>query len=307
MWKDVAAVVGAISLTCTLLRVLRFLQVRCFASPNLRKKYANAGDWAVVTGASEGIGYAMSMELAGRGFNVCVIARRQSKLDAVVREIEQFGVKGLAISFDFSTATFRDYRSLFRSLDELQIAVLVNNVGVNYEYTNYFDEVDVDLDANLIRVNTESSVRMTKYVVGHMKEARAGAIVLLGSFSAVTPTPLLATYAGTKAFNVSFGASLHYELKEFGIDVLAVTPNLVVSKMTQGRSSRPPRESFLVVNARSMARQTLNQLGKVAVTSGHFNHAVIEALVKLVPTGIFASKVLKMHKSVKRRAERKQS
>ncbi|EPY32335.1 hypothetical protein AGDE_06603 [Angomonas deanei] len=146
---------------------------------------------------------------------------------------------------------------------------------------------------------------MTKYVVPKMKEKRAGAILMLGSFSARTPTAMLATYAGTKAFNLSFGEGLHYELKQFGIDVLAVSPNMVVSRMTQGKSTRKPRESFLMVNAERMAHQTLDKLGSVPSTAGHRNHVVIECLTSLIPVDFRSNKILQMHKSVKRRAEKK--
>ncbi|EPY32682.1 beta-keto reductase [Strigomonas culicis] len=270
----------------------------------MKKRYGKAGNWAVVTGASEGIGLAMTMDLARRGFNVCVIARTASKLDAVVEDVKKAGVEGLAIPFDFSTATSADYDKLFKELDKIDVAVLVNNVGVNYDYTNYFDEVDISMDLFLLKVNTEAMVRMTKYVVPKMKAKRAGAIVVLSSVSAVTPTPMLATYAGTKAFNLSFGAGLHYELKEFGIDVLNVTPNLVVSKMTQGKSSRAPKESFLMVNADRMAHQTLDKLGAVTQTSGHSNHAVIETLLLWVPESMRTNKILRFSKAIKARAER---
>eukprot|EP00796_Vickermania_ingenoplastis_P009738 gene9738-6826_t len=295
---------GSAFLLSVLYRLFRFCTINYLTSFNMRKKYAKSGDWAVVTGASEGIGHAMALDLARRGFNVCVIARTQSKLDAVVQEIELAGVMGKSISFDFALATDESWKDLFKKLDDIRIAVLVNNVGVNYEYTNYFHELDVETDLRLLKVNTEATVRLTKYVLPNMKEHRAGAIICMGSVSAVFPTPLLATYAGTKAFNLSFAASLHYELKEFGIDVMGVSPNLVVSKMTQGKSSRPPKESFLMVNANAMARKTLNQLGSVPVTAGHSNHGIVEGVMGLLPTTTVANMVLKLNKSIKKRAER---
>lgn len=299
------SLVGAVALGVVFFKVISFVKVNYLTSLNMKKRYGNAGDWAVVTGASEGIGYAMALDLGRRGFNVCVIARTLSKLENVVEELKQLGVQGKAISFDFASATPKQYDDMFAELDKIEIAVLVNNVGVNYTYTNYFDEVDLETDLRLLKVNCESSVRMTKYVVPKMKAKRCGAIVMLGSVSAVTPAPLLCTYAGTKAFNLSFGSGLYYELKQFGIDVLAVSPNMVVSKMTQGLSSRKPRETFLMVNADRMAHQTLDKLGSVPQTPGHCNHAVLEAIVRALPTGYVSNKILETHKSIKRKAERK--
>lgn len=298
--------VGGVSVTAAVVRCLHFLKVNYFTKLNMKKKYDGAGDWAVVTGASEGIGYAMAMDLCRRGFNVCVIARTMSKLEEVVKEIEASGSKGLAISFDFSTAGEQDWEELLKKLASMRIAVLVNNVGINYKHTNFFNEIDVSEDLRICRVNTESVIRLTKHVLPNMIESKAGALVFLGSVTAVIPSPLLATYAGTKAFSTAFGQSLFYELKNFGVDALAVTPNIVVSKMTQGRSRRPPKESFLIVNAAEMAHQTLNKLGAVPVTSGHVNHSWVEALTTLLPLNFIGEKVYKLNLSIKRRAERSQ-
>lgn len=299
------SLVGAVALGMLLIKVAAFLKITYLTSLNMKKRYSKAGEWAVVTGASEGIGHAMAIDLGRRGFNVCVIARTQSKLDSVVEELKQIGVEGKSISFDFAAATPKNYEELFAELDKIQIAVLVNNVGVNYSYTNYFDEVDLETDLRLLKVNCESSIRMTKYVVPKMKSKHCGAIVMLGSVSAVTPAPLLCTYAGTKAFNLSFGSGLYYELKEFGIDVLAVSPNMVVSKMTQGVSSRKPRESFLMVNAAQMAHQTLDKLGSTPQTPGHSNHAILEAVMRALPVDYVSNKLVALHKGIKRKAERK--
>ncbi|XQJ30305.1 short chain dehydrogenase/KR domain/Enoyl-(Acyl carrier protein) reductase, putative [Leishmania guyanensis] len=297
--------VGAVVLGLILFKIMRFVKINYLTTLNMKKRYGKAGDWAVVTGASEGIGHAMAIDLGHRGFNVCVIARTMSKLESVVEELKQLGVQGKAISFDFASATPEQYDEMFAELNKIEIAVLVNNVGVNYPYTNYFDEVDLETDLRVLKVNCESSLRMTKYVVPKMKVKRCGAIVMLGSVSAVTPAPLLCTYAGTKAFNLSFASGLHYELKEFGIDVLAVSPNMVVSKMTQGLSSRKPRETFLMVNADCMAHQTFDKLGSVPQTSGHRNHAILETIIKALPTDFVSNKILLTNKSIKRKAERK--
>lgn len=301
----ILSTVGTVSIFVALFKLLSFVKLNYFTSCDMLRKYGKAGKWAVVTGASEGIGHAMALDLGRRGFNVCVIARTQTKLDSVVKELEALGVEGHAISFDFANATPQDWTELFANLNKFEISVLVNNVGVNYEYTNYLDDVDIETNLRLLKVNCESTLRMTKYVVPHMKSKGAGAIVTLGSLSAVTPTAMLATYAGTKAFNLSFGNALTYELKQFGIDVLAVSPNLVVSRMTQGKSSRVPRETFLTVSADAMAHQTLDKLGSVYQTAGHRNHAIIEALLLLVPVNYRSNKVLAMNQSIKKRAERK--
>mmetsp|Transcript_77770 Transcript_77770/g.90774 ORF Transcript_77770/g.90774 Transcript_77770/m.90774 type:complete len:315 (+) Transcript_77770:46-990(+) len=300
------AAIGTAAVVYAAVRILSFIRSSFFVTVNLKKKYAKAGNWAVVTGASEGIGQAMSIELAKRGFNVCVIARSKDKLAAVESEIQtKYSVEAKSISFDFSTAGAAEYKALFAQLDALELAVLVNNVGVNYQYANYFDEVDIEEDLRIVKVNCEAQLQMSKYALRRLKPKRCGAIVSLASFTATTPSPMLATYAATKSFNLGFSQSLAYEAKGCGIDVLAVTPNLVISRMTTGVSTKAPKPSFLKVAASPMARQTLNQLGNSTVTSGHRNHAIIEGILSLLPTSFVAGKILAMHKDVKRRAERK--
>ncbi|KAH9593512.1 Short-chain dehydrogenase/reductase SDR [Trypanosoma melophagium] len=304
---SVLSYIGAVAVMFASYRFVNFLRVNYFVSTDLKRKYAKAGDWAVVTGATEGIGHAMALELACRGFNVCVIARTKSKLEEVVSEIEKKGVSGKSVVFDFAAAGDEEYKQLFQQLNGLGIAVLVNNVGVNYTYANYFDEADIQDDLRIIKVNCEATVRMTKYVAPHMKARGAGGIVTLASFTSIAPAPMLATYAGSKAFSKAFGESLAFELGPAGVDVLVVTPNLVVSRMTQGASSRKPKESFLMVGAAAMARQTLNKLGVVTCTSGHSNHVIVESITKLLPKSFVGTRVLKMHQGIKKRAERKRT
>lgn len=298
-------VVGVITVTVFLFRFVKFLQVNFFTSVDLKRKYAAAGDWAVVTGATEGIGRAMALNLASRGFNICVVARTEARLRDVVDEAERKGVKGLAVVFDFATAGDEEYTRLFEKLSSLGVALLVNNVGINYTYPNFIDEVDLQEDLRLLKVNCEATLKMTRFIIPRMKEKRAGGIVFLSSFSALTPVPMLCTYAGSKAFNLSFGEALAYELRQFGIDVLVATPNLVVSKMTQGKASRQPKESFMMVGAPQMARQTLDKLGVVVKTSGHINHQLIKGLTSMLPESLVAGRIFALHKSIKRRTESK--
>ena len=149
------AALGAAALLYVFVRVLNFVRLNFFVATNLKRRYAKAGDWGLVTGASEGIGEAMAIDLAKRGFNVIVIARNVDKLNEVVAKIEKNNVTGKAIQFDFSDATALSYKKLFHELDQYSIAVLVNNVGINYLYPNNFDEVDIEQDLRILKVNCE--------------------------------------------------------------------------------------------------------------------------------------------------------
>lgn len=281
------------------LKVVTFAHQYFLMRTNLNK-YKKGGSWAVVTGASDGIGKAMSIELGKRGFNVCLISRTKAKLDEVASTISNDKVQTRTIAFDFSKAGDAEYHKLFKELDQIPIGVLVNNVGINYEFPTEIVDSDEALDLSILKVNCESQVRMTKYVAGRMKEKRSGAIMNLSSISCMTPTPMLATYGATKAFNKSFSEALAVELKPYGIDVTAVTPAFVCSNMS-GRK----RPTFDCPSARAMVSNTLNQLGGVAHTYGHRHHGIIGAVLTSLPAGPRDSYVLNTNKVVRKKAMKK--
>lgn len=289
------------------LQALLFIKLNYFTKLNIKTRYAKAGNWAVVTGASDGIGFAMAKDLARRGLNVCLISRTKSKLEAAAAEIKAKypNVELKVIEFDFQEATTHSYKKLQNEIDLLQVAVLVNNVGINYRYPQYFDEVPLEEDLNIVKVNCEATMRMTKMVLPEMRKKKSGAIICLGSFSALHPTPLLATYAGTKAFNIQFAEALAAEVKKDRIDVLAVTPNMVVSNMSAGVSDKKPKTTFMFVNADEMARATLNKLGATTHTDGHPHHAIIEGVLSMLPTSFVNNQISTAQFVTKKKAEKK--
>lgn len=299
-------VIGGAFLLVSAIRILKFIQLNYFTSINVKKRYAKAGNWAVVTGASDGIGRGMATDLARRGMNVVLISRTQAKLEEVAEELKaKYKIETKCIAFDFSSANEHAYKKLVNDIAAIDVAILVNNVGINYSYPQNFETVDVEEDLKMLTVNCESIVRLTKAVLPKMKERKSGAIINLSSFSAKVPTPLLATYSGTKAFAMKFSESLAEEVRPFGIDVMSVSPNLVVSRMSAGVSDRKPKTSFLVVSAESMAKATLNKLGSTSSTDGHPHHGIVAAIATRLPAFIFNPQMLKMQKATNKKALRK--
>ncbi|CUG88717.1 short chain dehydrogenase, putative [Bodo saltans] len=253
----------------------RFLGSLYLPGHNLLKRYERAGNWAVITGGSEGIGFSMAIDLAKRGFNVVLIALDEPRLYDAAAHIRRTSpnVQAIAIPFNFLTADDAAYDELFKQLDKNPNGILVNNVGGFYNYCKPVDVAKLSEDLRLLKLNIEPQVRMTKHFLPRFKELRCGGIVNLSSFSAVTPAPYLTTYAGTKAFNLAFGRSLAEEVAEFHIDVLVVTPLFVSTRITQGYEEKPMEVGDSgTVDPRVMARHTLNKLGSVDQTCGHNFH-----------------------------------
>jgi 17beta-estradiol 17-dehydrogenase / very-long-chain 3-oxoacyl-CoA reductase len=172
---------------------------------------------AVVTGATDGIGKAMAMELARKGLNIYLISRSQEKLDATSKEIldKYPKVEVRVAAVDFSNFTEAIRSSLTSTLAYVDVGVLVNNVGVSYPFPKYFDELeDVNVE-HLIRLNVDSTTWMTRMVLPGMKARRRGAIVNIASAAGVSTSPLLSQYGAAKSYVAMFTKALHYELQGF--------------------------------------------------------------------------------------------
>lgn len=278
------AVVGGLCVTNALISALQFLHRNypLLGSTNLRLKYQSAGNWAVITGGSEGIGFAMARELARQGFSVIIIALDEPLLyESAERLRGAFpDIEVDAVPFNFLTTDEGQYAALFAHLDTRDVSVLVNNVGGFYRYPKPLEVASVDEDLRLLKLNMEPQVRLTKHLLPRFKGIGTGAIVNLSSYSALVPTPLMSVYAASKAFNLAFSKSVAAEVAGTNIDVLAVTPLFVSTRITQGLEDKPlPVGEKGTVCPTEMAQHTLQKLGRCSQTCGHRLHEWISALI----------------------------
>jgi short-subunit dehydrogenase len=180
--------------------------------------------WAIVTGASSGIGLEFARELARRGHPVLAIARRRERLEALAKEAAERGSRIESLSADL--ATEQGLGLVLRRLDELgEIELLINNAGV--ATAGDFVGASPDHVIGEIRVNVEAVVHLTKHVLGPMVRRRGGAVINLASVVGFQPFPHFAVYAATKAFVLSFTEAIAEELKGTGVRILALCPGSV--------------------------------------------------------------------------------
>lgn len=267
------------------------------------KKLTKFGKYAVVTGATDGIGKAYALALAKRGMSVVLISRTESKLQAVAEEIDSKNFKGVEktkyIVCDYSNFDEKTRARVAKELGGLDIGVLINNVGQSYRYPRYFHELAVEEIGSLIEMNINSTVWMTDMVLKGMVERKRGTIVNLSSGSAAYTMPLLAEYAAAKMFVESFSVSLDAEYKSKGIRVQCQIPFYVATKLAK------LRKSFTVPTAEAYVWMAMRWVGYGGVVQPYWIHALQGWVMKSVPHSILESGVMSMHAGIRKRGLKK--
>jgi uncharacterized protein len=200
------------------------------------------GPWAVVTGASDGIGLAFAEALARRGLNLVIVARRQAALDALaVRLSNEYRIATKVIAANLSTDT--GVASVLASTEALPAGLLVASAG--FGSSGAFIEQAVSDELDMIDVNCKAVVSLSHAFGARFVRQHRGGMILLSSLVAFQGVARTATYAATKAFVQTFAEGLERELSTSGVHVLACAPGPVSSgfakraRMTMGATARP--------------------------------------------------------------------
>ncbi|KAK3132302.1 hypothetical protein QOZ80_6AG0519270 [Eleusine coracana subsp. coracana] len=253
------AAVGLLVIARVAARLALWLYVAFLRPAKDLRRY---GAWAVVTGATDGIGLAIAFRLADAGLGLFLVGRNPDKLASVAAEIRAKHpmvpeVRTFVLDFS-SKGMVADVEALKEAIRGLDVGVLVNNAGVAYPHALYFHEVDEELLHSLFRVNVEGLTRVTQAVLPGMLKRKRGAILNIGSgSSAVLPSdPLNAVYSATKAYVDQFSRCLYVEYKSKGIDVQCEVPLHVATKMAPFIES-----SFTAPTADTYARAAVRQIG----------------------------------------------
>lgn len=211
---------------------------------------------------------------------------------------------------DFAQNLDADYARLKALVDGLDVGILVNNVGLSHSIPVPFLQTPKEEVRDIITINCIATLKVTQIVAPGMVQRKRGLILTMGSFGGLFPTPLLATYSGSKAFLQQWSTALGGELKGTGVDVELVLANLITTAMSKIRKT-----SLFIPNPRNFVKATLAKVGRsggaqnMAFTSSPFwGHAVMQwGIENTLGVGdqMVISQNRKMHESIRVRALKK--
>src|SRR6202167_65444 len=228
------------------------------ASAIVRKAWQ--GKWAVVTGASAGIGEAIAVELAEAGVNLVLTARRRERLDLLAeRRRSQNGIQGQVVVADLALP--QAPQQIFDATEGagLPVDILVNNAGFG-EYGEFLRS-NLEMEVSMVQVNCTAVVHLTRLFLPAMVERRRGWVMIVASTASYQPVPYLATYGATKAFDRMVAEALAEEVKRYGVQISALCPGPTESEFGQvaGVPSGDKRKSQ---SATEVARRGLEGLAE---------------------------------------------
>jgi hypothetical protein len=200
-----------------------------FGAPRqtLRQRY---GEWALVTGASAGIGAELARALAREGLSCVLTARREDRLRVLADELEKsFGVATRVVVADLEDPAGPEH--VVEAVRDLEIAVLANNAG--YGYSGRFDLQETDRLRRMVLVNCVAPVVLASRFLPRMRERGRGAMIVSGSIAGRQPLPRHALYSATKVFDLYLGEALWAELRGTGVDVVVLEPGPTESEFRE--------------------------------------------------------------------------
>jgi short-subunit dehydrogenase len=245
-------------------------------SADFRERF---GPWALVTGASSGIGDQFARQLGAAGLNLIVVARRTEQLDQLAQTIhERHGVAVESVGLDLRREDFLDH--LLAVCADKDVGLIVSNAGIGAK--GPFHEEQIDTLTTILAVNCRASMLLAHAFVPKLMNRGRGGFLITSSIEGFVGFPYSAAYAATKAFTLSFGEGLWGELRERGIDVLVLAPGATDTEILP-KSGMNPEDMVGLMAPEEVARLALQRLrrGPVCVT-GIFNRLFV-GFLSLLP------------------------
>ncbi|MBI4006251.1 MAG: SDR family NAD(P)-dependent oxidoreductase [Gammaproteobacteria bacterium] len=223
------------------------------------------GPWALITGASSGIGTEFAHQLAEKGLNLILVARREDRLNILARGlINKHSIEAKVVAIDLSKDDFLS--RIKNSITNLEIGLLINNAGLIN--TGPFIDNDLNVELKLLHVNCRATLMLAHELGKQMRDRKRGGIIFLASTVAFASVPRWANYCASESYDLMLAEGLAVELKDHGVDVLALCPGFTRTEIqTLARIN-----DFLAMDTGPVVRLALDKLGKSnVVVPGLFN------------------------------------
>jgi 17beta-estradiol 17-dehydrogenase / very-long-chain 3-oxoacyl-CoA reductase len=232
-----------------------------------------------------------------------LISRTESKLQDVKKEIEAKGYDGVEVAYlvcDYSKFDQATKNKVAKAVKDLEVGVLINNVGISYRYPTYFMELTDSEVQDLMTMNIDSTIWMTRMVLPGMLERKKGAVVNISSASAMYDLPLLAEYSGAKSFIEKFSRALNAEYKSKGVTCQCQIPFYVATKLAK------QRKSLMCPNPPEFVALAIKWIGYPdCVVSPFLLHAIQGWILDVLPDFLVSNIIMSMHLATRKRGKKK--
>ena len=214
------------------------------------------GPWAMVLGASEGIGEAFVRQIAAAGVNVVLVSRRQSVLDALAASLPNT-VQHRTLAVDLTADDAVD--QLIAATDDIEVGLVVYNAGADTMAVKFHDR-SLDEVMHLVKLNVVTPTKLCHQIGAQMRARKRGGIILLGSMAGLAGTGWVATYSATKAYDQMLAEGLWRELKADGVDVMVLVAGATATPAHDRMGAKVTKE-YPPMDPADVAREGLAALG----------------------------------------------
>ncbi|KAI0982689.1 hypothetical protein GJ496_005211 [Pomphorhynchus laevis] len=305
--NSVIYIFGAATILCIIRKIILFAYIvyayrlrQYFGGPTDLTELVDSKRYALITGSTDGIGLMYAKILAKIGFNIIIVGRNDLKIKTAIDTVSSINsnitVKSLKIDFndpdiDATYATIRE------QTEDLEVAVLVNNVGVSYPHITSFENVPSDLIDSIVRVNTISVVKMCQIFIPRMLAQNYKSIIInVSSYSAVSSMPFVAVYVASKAFVRGFSKSLSAEYHGRNLTIQCLMPLLVSTKMVNNI-----KPSVCVAESHKFVEEAISTIGILDECCGCLSHQIQHLILSNIPDFVNRIMVLKIKEKVDRK------
>lgn len=235
------------------------------------------GRWAVVTGATSGLGKAYAKAIAEQGLDIVLVSRSLSKLEETAAEIKQaYGVETRIVEADLSEGQ-SVYAKVAKATEELEVGVVVNNAGASYDYPELFIDVTEETIARILQLNVAAVTGIARVLLPGMMARGRGVLINISSTAGVIPSPYLSVYSASKAYITKLSGDLAAEAAPKGVTVQCIIPGPVATKM-----SKIKKPTWMAPMPEKFVDSALKTVGIESCTTGYPPHCLIIGIVNML-------------------------